>query len=363
MKARYRLIRRGIRGNAYYCVDTETGKRTSLGTQNEDEARQIIEAKNQSERQPVLNLQIAKAYLAGADSGFVNRTWREVMDEFVRVKQGGNRTRSERAMADKAFDAIRDRQLLDTRGEHLLSTLEAGCLSTNNYLRRLHNFALDMGWLAWPILPKRRWPTINYKEKRGITKEEHELIVSRERSVELRSFYWCCWHLGGSQSDVAHLKAEDIDWQAKVVSFFRSKTGVAQIVHFGDGLAEVLKGLPTSGPLFPRLFAMDEKHRASLFQRACRRVKVAGVSLHSYRYAWAERARKAGYPERFAQEALGHTSKAVHRAYAKKAKVELPPLEDFEKKIVPFTAAAKIAETTTEQPQQSAEALNSLGAL
>ena len=357
MKARYRLITRGSRGGMFYCFDKETKKRSSLQTTSEDEAKQIIEAKNNAERQPVLNLQIAKAYLAGADSSFVNRTWREVMDEFVRVKQGSNRTRSERAMADKAFDTLRDLQIIETRGEHLLRALEAGCLSTNNYLRRLHNFALDMGWLAWPILPKRRWPAIHYREKRGITKAEHELIVSRERNLELRSFYWCCWHLGGSQSDVAHLKAEDIDWQAKVVSFFRSKTGVAQIVHFGDGLAEVLKGLPISGPLFPRLFAMDEKHRASLFQRACRRVKVNGVSLHSYRYAWAERARKAGYPERFAQEALGHTSKAVHRAYAKKAKVELPPLEDFEKKIIPFTAAAKIAEAPT-APQQAAEALN-----
>jgi hypothetical protein len=27
------------------------------------------------------------------------------------------------------------------------------------------------------------------------------------------------------------------------------------------------------------------------------------------------------YPERFAQEALGHNSKAVHRAYARKAQV------------------------------------------
>jgi len=33
------------------------------------------------------------------------------------------------------------------------------------------------------------------------------------------------------------------------------------------------------------------------------------------------------YPERFAQEALGHNSKAVHRAYARKANVKLPSLE------------------------------------
>ena len=59
-------------------------------------------------------------------------------------------------------------------------------------------------------------------------------------------------------------------------------------------------------------------------------VGISGVSLHSYRYAWAERAKAAGYPERFAMQALGHSSKAVHRAYAKQAQVTLPPLEEYE---------------------------------
>lgn len=36
-------------------------------------------------------------------------------------------------------------------------------------------------------------------------------------------------------------------------------------------------------------------------------------------------------PERFAQEALGHQSRAVHRAYAKRAKVIVPSLEQYEK--------------------------------
>ena len=48
-------------------------------------------------------------------------------------------------------------------------------------------------------------------------------------------------------------------------------------------------------------------------------------------YAWAERAKVCGYPERFAQLALGHNSKAVHRAYARKAKVRLPSLESYER--------------------------------
>ena len=41
MNARYRLIFRGIRGGMYYSVDKKTGKRTSLHTTSEQEARQI----------------------------------------------------------------------------------------------------------------------------------------------------------------------------------------------------------------------------------------------------------------------------------------------------------------------------------
>jgi integrase len=71
--------------------------------------------------------------------------------------------------------------------------------------------------------------------------------------------------------------------------------------------------------------------RATEFKQRCRGLGIEGVTLHSYRYAWAERALTAGYPERFAQEALGHNSKAVHRAYARKAKVIVPALESYEK--------------------------------
>ena len=43
MKTRYRLIRRGIRRGTYYCVDTLTGKRTSLRTGDEEAAQQLLE--------------------------------------------------------------------------------------------------------------------------------------------------------------------------------------------------------------------------------------------------------------------------------------------------------------------------------
>ena len=175
-----------------YCVDTVARKRTSLQTMDEDRARQIVEAKNLAQRQPEINLQIAKAYLAAADSNFVKRTWCEVRAEFVKTKIGSNRTRSERAIKDRAFDSIRDLQLVETRSEHFLRVLGSRKVSTNNYLRRFHIFAVDMGWLLWPVLPKRQWPMtpkrqwppLRYKEKWAITREEYDLILSRETACQ-----------------------------------------------------------------------------------------------------------------------------------------------------------------------------------
>lgn len=71
--------------------------------------------------------------------------------------------------------------------------------------------------------------------------------------------------------------------------------------------------------------------RATEFKQRCVGLGINGVSLHSYRYAWAERALKCGFPKRFAQQALGHNSKAVHRAYAKHAEVTVPSLDGREK--------------------------------
>ena len=52
MKTRYRLTRRGSRGDTFYCVATQTRKRTSLNTSDLKVAQRIVEAKNWAEQQP-----------------------------------------------------------------------------------------------------------------------------------------------------------------------------------------------------------------------------------------------------------------------------------------------------------------------
>ncbi len=266
------------------------------------------------------------------------------MDEIFKTKHDNTRHRWGTAIKDEAFDSIRDRVILETNAEHFLRVLEDGTVSTNIYLRRIHNFALDMGWLPWPVVPKKQWPPVQFGEKRAITLEEHQAIVARERNPERKAFYELAWHLGASQTDVALLKAENIDWPNRIIAYHRKKTGEMASVRFDEEVEQILRSRPATGPLFPYLCGVREADRATEFRQRCQGLGIEGVTLHSYRYAWAERARVAGYPERFAQEALGHNSKAVHRAYARKAKVVLPWLASFEKNtreqnIVPFPKA------------------------
>jgi integrase len=330
MKNRFRLYRRKL-GGVFYIHDSQTGKQESLGTRDRAEATTLLNARNESIRQPQLNLHIAKAYLAGTDSGVSTRTWQNALDAIIETKSGSTQDRWRRAVKEAALDLIRDRVIIETQAEQLLACLKTGTVSTNVHLRKLHNFCLSMNWLPWPLIPKRLWPEVRFQPKRAITADEHQLIVGRERNTELRDFYDLCWHLGGSQSDIAHLRADNIDWNDRVIAYARGKTGSLAQIHFGESVEAVLRSRPSEGPLFPRLELMQEKHRAKEFRRRCLGLGIHGVTLHSYRYAWAERAKQCGYPERFAQEALGHNSKAVHRAYARKAKVKLPSLESYER--------------------------------
>jgi hypothetical protein len=58
MKTKYTLFRRG---DVFYMQDSANGKQTSLRTKDETEAKSLLEARNAAQRQPVLNLHLARA--------------------------------------------------------------------------------------------------------------------------------------------------------------------------------------------------------------------------------------------------------------------------------------------------------------
>lgn len=151
MRQRYRLYRRK-NGGRYYIHDDVTGKQESLGTSDRATAVRLFHSKSEAVQQPSVNLQIARAYLAASDPQIATRNWQFVMDEMVKLKKDETQHRWKCAIKDKAFNQIRHLPILETRPEHFLRALETGKVSTNVYLRRIHNFALDMTWLPWPVM-------------------------------------------------------------------------------------------------------------------------------------------------------------------------------------------------------------------
>jgi integrase len=341
MQPKYRIYRRGK--GVFYWQEIGSTRRGSLRTKDRHAAEELLRTKNESHRQPSLNLALGRAYLSAHDPKMTERTWQRVMDEMASHGVASTRTRCSRAMRCKAFNPIRDKPIVQTTSEDFLTILRKANNSASFYLRRLHNLAMDLGWLPWPALAKRAWPKIHSQIRRAITESEHRALITQEQNAERRAFYEMLWLTGAAQSDAAELTAEHIDWRDNVLSYRRRKLGPHSEparLTIGPTLRSLLLSLPPRGDLFPNIKPQDARHRATDFARRCRALNLQGVTLHSYRYAWAQRAKACGYPQRFAQEALGHASKAVHEAYARGGTVVCPALDEYEeiaaKKIVPI---------------------------
>lgn len=191
MKLNYRLFRRN--NGVYYSFDRETEKQISLGTKDKTEAIRFLNAKNEADANPSINLHLARAYLTAADPKSASRTWRLAFDEVIKRTHGENSARWQRALKDTAFKTILDLPIIETRAEHFFEVLDAGTVSTNVFLRRIHNFTLGVEWLLKAVIPKRQWPTVKHKEARAITECEHKAIIEREGNPERRAFYELLW--------------------------------------------------------------------------------------------------------------------------------------------------------------------------
>ncbi|HEY8965544.1 MAG TPA: tyrosine-type recombinase/integrase [Candidatus Methylacidiphilales bacterium] len=353
---RYWLFQRA--SGVFYVEDRRTKKQSSLKTKNEAIAKRLLAARNQAAEQPSLNVAMARSYLLVKNPEMVGRTWKDVMDELEHHYAGPTLQRWKKIVISPPFSLIRNLRLLETESEHFLKVLrhERSGVSTNVQLRTLHNRALALGWLLTPALVRTAWPPVRYKVKRAITWEEHQRIIARELKNEAdhenRLFYEMLWETGGSQTDIATLERSHIDAEAGKICYRRKKREGHRdnnaVLLIGKRIASILRQLPPQGFLFPRLSRQSEVVRASKFRKRCVGLGIKGVTLHSYRYAWAERAKNAGMPLREAMAYLGHTSKAVHSAYAEKSEVVTLPLEYYEeakrKKIVEFNVLNSLEE-------------------
>ncbi len=186
MTKRYRIFRRR---SVYYVHDNLTGKQETLHTKNKVDAERLFHAKNESAQGPLLNRNLGRVYLSASDPESTKRTWSAVMEELRSHGRASTPERYDRAMRDTALSRIRNKPIIETTAADLLAVMREGTHCTNHYLRRLHNLALGLGWLNWPILAPKLWPKVEGREKRGTTCEEHQEIASSESNPERRLYY------------------------------------------------------------------------------------------------------------------------------------------------------------------------------
>ncbi len=208
MKQQFGLVRRPW--GVFYLKNKTTGEHTSLKTKNKAEALRLLRAQNDAQNQPQLNLALARVYINGGDPKLATRTWQEVMEHIVAKKTEETRRRWEVAIKDRNLDCIRNLPVAETRPEHFDRALADGKVSTNVYLRRIHNHALGMEWLLKSVIPRLQWPRPVFG-------------VKPKLNPERRDFYELLWHTGAAQSDAAWLTAEDVDWSQRTICYSRKK--------------------------------------------------------------------------------------------------------------------------------------------
>src|ERR1700733_10263343 len=185
MKTKYTLFRRG---GVFYAQESATGQQRGLRTKDETEAKSLLNARKEAQRQPVLNLHLARAYLTASDPAFVERTWQTVMEQLQSRGKDSSRERYKTVFKSASFDALRQKKLLETTADDFFAVFKDGKVSIVYFLKRLHNFALSLGWIAIPIVAPYLWPKYEAQERRGITPDEQQSILAIEKKAEWKLF-------------------------------------------------------------------------------------------------------------------------------------------------------------------------------
>jgi integrase len=272
----------------WYGEEAATCRQFSLRARDEQVATTKIHALCEALRNPLLNRDIGRIYLAGADPSLATRTWQEMMNVYSEGGKKSSVERKEREFASDVYDPVRDLTLNETRADHFLAVLKAGGSSTNHYLRRIRNFARDMDWLLSNVIAKKVWPKIKHKVRNPVTAEQHAKIIAAEHNLERRNYYELVWMTGGSQTDIANLAAEDVDFVENKLVYYRQKKGEESMTCYmtmGPKMRQFLLTLPRQGPLVPKVTRENWKDRAAEFARRCRVCGIKGISLHSYRFS------------------------------------------------------------------------------
>lgn len=77
--------------------------------------------------------------------------------------------------------------------------------------------------------------------------------MTAEMNAERRNYYQMLWETGAAQSDAAAFSIQNIDWQARALTYTRSKTRSVAMLSIRPKFGHFLQKLSQGGPFFPTL--------------------------------------------------------------------------------------------------------------
>jgi hypothetical protein len=264
MKQRFYIYRRG---ETFYLQDSRTGKQQSLETKDRKAAVRLLEIKRQTAENLGFNQFILKSCITTQDPLLAKRTWQTVMDQMQTHGKEATRNRCCRAMKSKSFDSLRSVKLVETTADDFLTILQHGKVSVVHYLKRLHNLALGLGWLAFPILAPRLCPRIRFRQtapfapmlnhvEQGVEKSQighaHVAALPRQTISDPLILTFCKLH--AAHSALSHTESQLV------------LTGPSRFSFLGTPLPSPSPGARgmASGLIHPLALALHPSARASL---------------------------------------------------------------------------------------------------
>ena len=146
---------------------------------------------------------MAKAYLSAKSPELVTRTWAEVMEHYTASGVESTRSAQRHGFPQPPFLMLAIPGLMDTEAGICWPCSEhkrAGN-STHHYLRRLHNYALHLGWLLTPVMAEAAWPEVRKQEIHGYHRRGTSPDSGKGSRIWRRKLYYeMLWETGGSQA-------------------------------------------------------------------------------------------------------------------------------------------------------------------
>ncbi len=193
--------------------------------------------------------------------------------------------------------------------------LEAGnSKSTTNrfltLLKKMINLAIDWGYLDNNPATKVKMfaEHDNLKEKVLSDEEEQKLLYASPD--HLRPIIIMALNTGMRRGEILNLKWQDVDFERRIISVKKTKSGRTRSIPINDSLLNILEDLDQNGDkVFPYTYIQ------TAFQNSRRRAGLHDVRFHDLRHTFASRLVANGVDIVTVQQLLGHQSITTTERY------------------------------------------------